>query len=212
MAKSEDHLEWITTLDTSDADFIHFLFKEFLINSPALEVSARSKGWISRFGIKDSDDAEILFDSLTENLTVLTSNKQRCASSSTEVERLLVDNNCLNGSFWNNKPFVVYTIPNEAKSQVATAISNSIENNSALKESKKKLVKAKYQQVDALFRHIRNALAHGSFQPKRIDSRHKVCIFQDSSISGDLSARMVISEEMLRSWASQLANYETNGV
>ena len=212
MAKSEDHLEWIAALDTSDTDFVQFLLREYLINSPALEVSARSKGWITRFGIKDSDDAEILFDSLTENLTVLTSNKQRCASSSTEVERLLVDNNCLNGSFWNNKPFVVYTIPNEAKSQVATAISNSIENNSALKESKKKLVKAKYQQVDALFRHIRNALAHGSFQPKRIDSRHKVCIFQDSSNSGDLSARMVISEEMLRSWASQLAKYETNGV
>lgn len=212
MAKSEDHLEWIAALDTSDTDFVQFLLREYLINSPALEVSARSKGWITRFGIKDSDDAEILFDSLTENLTILTSNKQRCASSSTEVERLLVDNNCLNGSFWNNKPFVVYTIPNEAKSQVATAISNSTENNSALKESKKKLVKAKYQQVDALFRHIRNALAHGSFQPKRIDSRHKVCIFQDSSNSGDLSARMVISEEMLRSWASQLAKYETNGV
>ena len=212
MAKSEDHLEWIAALDTSDTDFVQFLLREYLINSPALEVSARSKGWITRFGIKDSDDAEILFDSLTENLTILTSNKQRCASSSTEVERLLVDNNCLNGSFWNNKPFVVYTIPNEAKSQVATAISNSTENNSALKESKKKLVKAKYQQVDALFRHIRNALAHGSFQPKRIASRHKVCIFQDSSNSGDLSARMVISEEMLRSWASQLAKYETNGV
>lgn len=212
MAKSEDYLEWITTLDTSDTGFIHFLFKEFLINSPALEVSARSKGWITRFAIKDSDDAEILFDSLTENLTILTSNKQRCASSSTEVERLLIDNNCLNGSFWNNKPFVVYTIPNEAKSQVAIAISNSTENNSTLKESKKKLVKAKYQQVDALFRHIRNALAHGSFQPKRIDSRHKVCIFQDSSNSGDLSARMVISEEMLRSWTSKFENYETNGV
>ena len=212
MAKSEDHLEWITALDTSDTDFVQFLLREYLINSPALEVSARSKGWITRFSIKDSDDAEILFNSLMKNLKVLSNNRQRYASSSAEVEELLIDNNCLYGSFWNEKPFVIYTIPYEAKSQVAAAISNSIERNSTLKESKKRLVKAKYQQVDALFRHIRNALAHGSFQPMMVGPRHRVCIFQDSSTTGDLSARMVIDEETLRSWASLFVKFETNGV
>lgn len=212
MAKSEDYLEWVTPLNESDSEFIHFLIKEYLINSPALEVSARSKGWITRFGIKDSDDAEILFDSLTDKLRVFASDKQRCASSSAEVEKLLRANRCLDGPFWNEKPFIVYTIPNDAKSQVAAAISSSIEGNSALKESKKKLVKAKYQQADALFRHIRNALAHGCFQPKLVDSRHRVCIFQDASITGELSARMVISEEVLRSWIAQFKEYEAEGV
>ena len=212
MAKSEDHIEWITSLDTADIDFVQFLLKEFLINSPALEVSARSEGWITRFGINDSDDAETLFGSLTDKLRCFTSDKQRFAANSDEVERLLNKYRCLSGPFWNENPFIVYTILNDVRKQVDIAITNSTEKNSVLKESKKKLVKAKYQQVDALFRHIRNALAHGSFQPKLIDSRHRVCIFQDSSTSGDLSARMVIGEETLRHWAAQFAVYEANGV
>ena len=212
MAKSKDYLDWISPLEESDPSFLYFLMKEFLIKSPALDVSVRSNGWITRFGVNDSDDAEVLFDTLTEGINCFTSKKSRYANSASEVERLLRENRCLTGPFWIEKQFAVYTIPNDVKSQVGSAIDTASKSNAALKGAKRKLIKDKYLQMDALFRHIRNSLAHGSFQPRLIDERHKVCIFQDSSVSGDLSARIVLKEETLRKWTNCFQKFEKEGV
>lgn len=212
MAKHIDYIEWIDDIDTLDTDLGHLVLREFLLRTPTLEASARSDGWINRFRIHDSDDAEALFEELTASVRLLKNANPRYASSAKEVEELLRDGGLLEGCFWENASFAVYTVPNDAKKQVESAIDSAVYRNSLLKDKKKQLVKAKYLQVDALFRHIRNAIAHGAFQIKMIDDRHKVCVFQDSSVSGDLSARIVLGEEILREWVTSFSRYEQNGV
>lgn len=212
MAKHLEHVEWLDSLDTVETDLGQFILFEFLLFSPALEVSARSKGWISRFGVHDSDDAEVLFDELTKNVRVLRSEKKRYASNVDDLEHLLRAESLLDGDFWRHESFVVYTVPNEAKTQVKNAITAAIDGNSQLKDRKRRLIQDKYLQVDALFRHIRNSIAHGAFQIKEVDGSKRVCIFQDASFSGDLSARLVIKEETLREWVASFRRYEAKGV
>lgn len=212
MAKHIDYIEWIDDIDTLDTDLGHLVLREFLLRTPALEASARSDGWINRFQIHDSDDAEALFESMTEKIKVISSDRYRYASSVDEVARLLQREGLLDGSFWEKGSFAVYAIPNEAKTQVKKAVDSAVATNNMLKSKKSKLIKVKYLQVDALFRHIRNAIAHGAFQIKKVDDRHKVCVFQDSSVSGDLSARIVLGEEILREWVASFSRYEQNGV
>lgn len=212
MAKHIDYIEWIDDIDTLDTDLGHLVLREFLLRTPTLEASARSDGWINRFRIHDSDDAEALFESMTEKIKVISSDRYRYASSVDEVARLLQREGLLDGSFWEKGSFAVYAISNEAKTQVKKAVDSAVATNNLLKSKKSKLIKVKYLQVDALFRHIRNAIAHGAFQIKMVDNRHKVCVFQDSSVSGDLSARIVLDEEILREWATSFSRYEQNGV
>ena len=212
MAKHVDYLEWIDGIDTLYTDLGHLVLREFLLRTPTLEASARSDGWINRFRIHDSDDAEALFEELTASVRLLKNANPRYASSAKEVEELLRDGSLLEGRFWENAPFAVYTVPNDAKKQVESAIDSAVSRNSLLKDKKKQLVKAKYLQVDALFRHIWNAIAHGAFQIKMVDDCHKVCVFQDSSVSGGLSARIVLGEEILRQWVASFSRYEQDGV
>lgn len=212
MAKHIDHIEWLDDVETLDTDLGKKVFREFLLCSPALEVSARSDGWISRFGIKDSDDAEILFDELTKDVRVIKSDNSRYATSASEVERLLCAESLLVGDFWNAASFIVYTVPNDAKTQVNKAVKTATDGNTLFKDKKKTLIKDKYLQVDALFRHLRNAIAHGAFQIKEVNSGKRVCVFQDASNSGDLSARLVIKEETLRGWMAAFRRYEQQGV
>lgn len=212
VAKYTDYLEWIDDVKSLDTDFRRLLLREFLLRTPTLEASARSDGWINRFRIHDSDDAETLFEELTTNVRLLRKANRRYAFSAKEVEELLREENLLEGCFWENSSFAVYTVPNDAKKQVESAIDSAVSQNSLLQDKKRQLVKAKYLQVDALFRHIRNAIAHGAFQIKKVDDRHKVCVFQGSSVSGDLSARIVLGEEILREWVASFSRYEQNGV
>lgn len=212
MAKHIDHIEWLDGVETLETDLGKLVVREFLLCSPALEVSARSSGWISRFGVNDSDDAEILFTEMMKNVQLFKSDGNRYASSVKEVERLLEANDLLDGNFWEYDSFAVYTVPNDAKTQVSKAIDAAVVKNSALKDKKKKLVKDKYLQMDALFRHLRNAIAHGAFQIKEMNNGKRTCVFQDSSTSGDLSARVVIGEEKLRGWIVSFRKYEQQGV
>lgn len=212
MAKHIDHIEWLDGVETLETDLGKLVLREFLLYSPALEVSVRSSGWISRFGVNDSDDAEILFTEMMKNVRLFKSYGSRYANSAKEVETLLEANDLLDGNFWEYGSFAVYTVPNDAKTQVSKAIGAAVVKNSALKDKKKKLVKDKYLQMDALFRHLRNAIAHGAFQIKEMNNGKRTCVFQDSSTSGDLSARVVIGEEKLRGWIVSFRKYEQQGV
>lgn len=212
MAKHIDHIEWLDNVETLDTDLGKTVIREFLLCSPALEVSARSEGWISRFGINDSDDAEILFNELTRGVRVVKSAGCRYATSTSEVERLLCAEGLMGGEFWNTASFIVYTVPNDAKTQVNKAVAAATDGNTLLKDKKKALVKDKYLQVDALFRHLRNAIAHGAFQIKEMHPGRRICVFQDASNSGDLSARLVIKEKTLREWIAAFRRYEQEGV
>lgn len=208
------NLGWLNSDPSSLRDVPRYVIDELLIGSPALEVSVRSEGFINRFNLKDSDDAETLFEELTEGLRVLTSSNRRYATNADEVESLLNSNGLMNGKFWTRGEFVVYTIPNDTKQQVKTLVSKLSENNVGLKNQKQKLIQDKFQCLDALFRHIRNSLAHGSFQMMEVQGA-KVMIFQDGNQSSSfrqISSRMVISEDRLSKWRTLFRRLEIEGI
>ena len=209
-----DHLEWIENGIGSLNNTPRYVIDELLICTPALDVSARSAGLIDRFRIKDSDDAEVLFGELTEGVNIFTSSKLLFASSSDEVERILIENELLNGEFWRNGEFVVYTIPSETKRQVKTLVEELSQSNVGLKEQKQKLIQNKFQRVDALFRHIRNSLAHGAFQVVEVEGVDMM-ILQDGNSSQairQISSRMVISMDRLANWRTLFRRLEVEGV
>ena len=133
MAKHIDYIEWIDDIDTLDTDLGYLVLREFLLRTPALEASARSDGWINRFQIHDSDDAEMLFEELTTNVRLLRNANPRYASSAKEVEKLLREENLLEGRFWESSSFAVYTVPNDAKKQVESAIDSAVSQNRRLR-------------------------------------------------------------------------------
>lgn len=209
-----DHLEWIENNIMSLEGIPRFIFDEFLINTPALEVSARSTGFIDRFRIKDSDDAEVLFRELTEGIEVFTSSKLLFASSSDEIERILIENGLLDGEFWKKGEFIIFTIPSETKRQVKALVEELSHSNVGLKDQKQKLIQNKLQRVDALFRHIRNSLAHGAFQVVAVDGVDMM-ILQDGSSSQairQISSRMVVSMNRLANWRTLFRRLEVEGV
>lgn len=69
--------------------------------------------------------------------------------------------------------------------------------------------------LDALYRHIRNSLAHGLYKEVRRKSpdgkRRPYLFFQDNNSSHQITARMFLSYERLDRWASKIANLKTEG-
>lgn len=209
-----EHIEWIDKDLDSLQKIPRYIIDELLFRSPALEVTVQSDGFIDRFRMSDSDDAETLFQALTEGVMVLTGSNRRYATSFDEVESLLSEHDLLSGEFWTKGEFVVYTIPNDTKRQVKTLVDNLSKNNVGLKEQKQKLIQDKFKCLDALFRHIRNSFAHGAFQMFDVRGVGYLAL-QDGSLSSNpmqISSRMVISESRLSRWRTLFRRLEANGI
>lgn len=205
-----NNIDWVEksreSIELLDASII----REFVLRTPAIDVSCRSEGFIARFRLKDSADAEVLFDHLLDGVDYYPG-KGECASSAEEVEKILEHNQLKTGEFWSRSEFAVFTVSSFTKRQVSSVVDSMLEENIGLKDQKRKLVKKKFQLVDSLFRHIRNSLAHGSFQVKECDSR-KVLILQDSNENGEVSSRMVLNVSRLLSWITDFYRFEVTGV
>lgn len=86
-----DNLQWLEQCDRPLSDIQIQIIEEFLVKSPALETTVQSDGFISRFGVADSGDAEVLFQHLLVGVAFYASDRKRYASSADEVEKLLSD-------------------------------------------------------------------------------------------------------------------------
>ena len=200
------HIEWVDevrfrNLNSFDAELI----AEFLIGTPALGVSAQSQGFADRYGIKTSDDAEALFNELMKGV------ENKVAGDAAELAKMLTSSNRLSGEFWTLGEFAFFSIGNPstvAANNFADAVVNS---NSAIADQKKQLVKNKISKLDALFRHLRNSLAHGSFNSFAANGS-RIYVFQDANTKGDISARICISESNLRRAITTLRRCEAIGV
>lgn len=211
MASHKDNLQWLIPTQHPMRGIPQSVFEELLVKSPALEVSVRSQGFIDRFGIGDSADAEIFFNHLTDGVLCLKSKGDRFASSADDVEDLLAEKGLLSGEFWLQGEFMVFTVSRETKSQVREFVKRLSESNKGLKNQKKELIQVKFSQVDSLFRHIRNALAHGAFRFVRVGNEEYV-IFQDANKEGMMSARIVLKLARLESWITEFCRLERVGV
>ncbi len=144
MAKHIDHIEWLDNVDTLDTDLGKTVVRELLyvvLLSKYLLLDRGMDFYVDFSGINNSDDAEILFNELTRDVPVVKSAGYRYATSAGEVERLLCAEGLMSGEFWNAASFIVYTVPNDAKTQVNKAVPAATDGNTLLKDKKKALVK-----------------------------------------------------------------------
>ena len=204
-------LDWLDDSRDSTRLLDSIIIQEFLLGTPALDVSYRSRGFINRFAIKDSADAETLFAYLMDGVNYFPNNSLGYASSASEVEKLLEERDLLDGRFWLRGEFAVFVVSSRTKTQVSSIVEQMSSNNHGLKAQKRKLVKKKFELVDSLFRHIRNSLAHGSFQVVATDAGDAI-ILQDSNEKGEVSSRMVFRISRLQEWITEFRRFEATGV
>lgn len=204
-ARSFDHLGWIDAQFRSFTKFDALLIKELLIGTPALELSKQSSGFISRFSADKVADAEVLLDDITQGLEI------HWLETAEKLEDNLATLDRLGNDFWKYGEFASMVISHTASPAIKPLLKEIEESKTARAEQKAKLVLRKYEKVDTFFRHIRNALAHGSF--KRIETTPvALYAFQDENQYGFISARMVISEEHLRNIITSIYEFEKKGI
>lgn len=182
------HVEWVHPTYRELTDFDYLLIRELLVGSPALGVSAQSSGFISRFNITDDKSAS---DFLSEIEKIISIEWLKSAKS---LKEYLERENLIDSRNWLNTDFVAMTKPDQFNSNFPKSISDIQQNTSEKPQTK--LTKINFIKIDSFFRHIRNALAHGTFT--RFEKNGETAYaFQDKNSDGFVSARAVISKPKL---------------
>lgn len=154
---SVDYRSWIS-LPGKIPDKMISIYERFLLRSLATDSSLMGYDCIETLSLKNSSIAKGYLARLEEiglNPNFL--------ESSEEVERYLEE---IHGNPWDQPPFLVLTRSENQKliSQVkALSEYREVTSSKAAIEAEP-MVKRRFQEVDGLFRHLRNALAHGCFR------------------------------------------------
>ncbi len=207
-----ENIEWLDSAETCDTEFGHFLIRSFLLLSPAIGTSVRSRGWVERFRIQDGTDADLLFNAiLMPGVAHCETRRYGYADNAVELKRYLEKNNYLHGKFWERGEFAAFLNHATSNERVSALIGAQLEHNNKYRSSKGKYLHGCYSQVDSLFRHMRNALAHGCYQIKNLSNGKRACIFQDTH-NGKMTARIVLTEERLRRWQAEIKRLDEQGI
>lgn len=134
------------------------IYERFLLGSLATDSSLMGYDCIETLSLNNSSIAKGYLVRLKEiglNPNFL--------ESSEEVERYLKE---MDGNPWDQSPFLVLTRSDNSKllSQVESLSEYREVTSSKAVIEVAPMVKRRFQEVDGLFRHLRNALAHGCFR------------------------------------------------
>lgn len=134
------------------------IYERFLLRSLATDSSLMGYDCIETLSLSNSSIAKGYLVRLKEiglNPNFL--------ESSEEVERYLEE---MDGNPWDQSPFLVLTRSDNSKllSQVKSLSEYREVTSSKAVIEVAPMVKRRFQEVDGLFRHLRNALAHGCFR------------------------------------------------
>lgn len=175
------------------------LYEQYLLASPAIGASARSSGFISDLGITTSALAEEWLRVLNPERSII--HFYESAASLEEKAIELQGNNLLFG------PNQYYLCTRSEKTQLIRSVEKldeySASANSKLGKRATKLIKRRYYEVDSVYRHIRNALAHGCFEL----NTHDRFFFLD--MDGDaekLTAIGMLTINTLEEWYKKACN------
>ncbi|MBR2836421.1 MAG: hypothetical protein IKE43_12035 [Coriobacteriales bacterium] len=198
--------EWIENNNHCHIEgFEKDLIGEFLLSSPALEVTARSNGFIERFKIVDSVGADVLFNHLTRDIDLCL-----VLDSSEKLKDKLEEKKLLYKHFWEKSEFILMTcnVPNNIENYIKE---NYCVKHTGLAKERNKMVLTSYKRLDALFRHIRNSLAHGLYSSFGEDD-NQIWVFQDHNQDQNISARLVLKQKRIHDWITDFCRFETEGV
>lgn len=167
---------------------LYLIIQNFLLKSLAYNTTHMTDSFINTFGINNATEAEALRDRIMQSIDM----KIKFHDTAKKLEESL--HNMENSTPWLGGEFYECVIcKNSELEKKLNYMQNHKKNNSRLEVEVNKITKIRYFEVDTIYRHIRNALAHGCF---RITRNNKVFIF-DLNDKGSLSACGLISFDHL---------------
>lgn len=204
-AKASDHIGWVNAQFRSLTEFAGAPYQGIPHRHTSNRLSKQSSGFISRFSVNETADAEVLLDEICQGLDVY------WHESAERLKESLINSDRLGDIFWKHGEFASMVTSSTVTRAIKPMLEAIEKNKTARTEQKTRLVRSKYEKVDTFFRHIRNAIAHGSFRRIGNDSS-ALYAFQDENRDGFISARMVISEKHLRDIITSMREFEKNGI
>lgn len=153
---SFDYQIWLKSI-SSNKEYPKEVIERFLFNSLAIGTSKRTEGFIRELKISHSSSAQLFLERLNHEAfqTIF-------FDEVGDVEAYVESLNCLP---WESEEF--YACTRSKKAALYHAINELPEYKavmgSKLKNEGKTFIRRRFQEIDAVFRHIRNALAHGCF-------------------------------------------------
>lgn len=197
---SIDITEWTKVGDFQLSCDAVRLFEWYVLGTPAINVSRRSKGFIQSAHIDTTLNAEALFNSLSDkdfSIQVL--------DKSSDLEAKIRELQNHNSNFWldGELAFMVRGGKADAVKAIQKLSEYKKAEASALKNEQTTIVTRRFLNIDTLFRHIRNALAHACFFEFELNGKSAFFLF-DLNQSENLSAVFSLSFSRLERWHNQL--------
>ena len=176
----------------------------YILGCPAIGASAISKGFIVDLKLINSAAAEIWIGILDPNHKII-----RFVENAEMVESYAEDHK---NELFNDDEYYICT--RTEREVVKNAIESLPEYQSSLAgpvtgEKVADLVKRRFFEVDSVYRHLRNALAHGCFKPvvyAPSGTSEERLFFFDKKSDGKLTAIGLLSLKTLSSWYTKACN------
>ena len=199
-APSLDTSSWVRTGDIKLSEEAVCLFEWFVLGTPAIGVSKRSEGFIRNAHIHTTLDAEALFSSLSNQAAPIRV-FDKSAELRTEVEKLEQREK----DFWidGEQILIVKGDSSSATDEIKQLPEYQRAKTSALKNEQTSIVIRRFLNIDTLFRHIRNALAHGCYFEFELSGKPAFFLF-DINQYKELSAVISITFSRLQHWHNHL--------
>lgn len=184
--------EWLTPSGfLEENEDLAWIFDKFLVSSLAVGVSARSEGFIRELFVTHSVEAEQIINDLLAGLIYEICDKTQ------EIPSWIEGHSDLFGQ--NDQEFYVFYRTEAGATRTALG---ELKEHKEVKvrshnETATKNIERRFFELDALYRHIRNALAHGRFA---ISSQGKSISFIDLNSNENVSAVARLSIARLKRW------------
>ena len=196
-----DYSNWSARPMEYPEDLIRIIDR-FLFGSLALGASEMSKGFIRALDVTFSSEAQAVVERFGDESFDL-----RFFDSATSLEEEL-GNRCSNADPWDCGEYYFCTRSNKAnaKGEIENLEEYKKVNRAGIKREATHDVKRRFFELDSVFRHLRNALAHGCFRyiAKDDASMHEKALFVYDLSGSKISAAGLLSVSRLNSWYSDL--------
>lgn len=188
-------IEWISPWEYELCDSEKDILERYLLRTLATGSSVRSNGFIDVFGISYSIEAEDYINRLFEGLPV-----HAFFEHSSELNSWIEKNRDV-----FDKDIEFYACTRGAPSALTKRVDSLCEVTDLATKNKEatKQVKRRFFELDAIYRHIRNALAHGQY---KILPEKERFIFFDLSQGEDVSAIGCLSLSRMEKWYKDSCN------
>ena len=194
-----DEGEWLSSkVHPLQNEDMQMLFEEFLIGSPAIGTSLLSQDFIDGQHVNTTAVAIALRDKLVGDIPYksFVSSSGLCEHVATLVAS--------DASIWKQGEFAYFCLSfsKKAEEKIKGLRDYSQADVAGVGDEAAEIVLQRFKEVDALYRHLRNSLAHGGF--KVVETETGAGLFtHDFNTSGNLSAVMFLKIERLRKWVEK---------